>query len=282
MRDETRMSKKDRYGDVLSHLIDGFLKTGNEEELAEYLSSNSNLPGPRGNLELAYSFAEAIEDRTVRDSRKIWELATRLSRISASEAPVNDPKEFLSFCGAISIGAIGSVHKAFSKSAFGLLKKMADDSRWRMREGVAMGIQKLVAKQGQSALKELDGWIGENEWLSMRAVAAGVAEPALLKDGKTARIALELHKKIFDRVLAAKARKSDEFKTLRQALGYSLSVVACATPEAGFEFMRRIIDTKDADILWVVKENLKKNRLTRSFPSEVTEMERRLIQEPRH
>jgi len=35
----------------------------------------------------------------------------------------------------------------------------------------------------------------------MRAVAAGVAEPALLRDEQTARGALELHKKIFARYL---------------------------------------------------------------------------------
>ena len=77
-----------------------------------------------------------------------------------------------------------------------------------------MGIQKLLEKQSQKTLKELEGWIVRDKWLAMRAVAAGVAEPSLLKNKQIAREALELHKKILDQVLTAEERKSMEFKTL--------------------------------------------------------------------
>jgi hypothetical protein len=182
---------------------------------------------------------------------------------------VNDPKEILPFCGAVAIGAIGSTRAEFFRKAFPLLKRLATDSRWRTREGVAMGLQRLIAGKGQSALKELDGWIGKNEWLIMRAVAAGVAEPALLRDEQIAKGALALHEKIFSQILAAEDRKTDEFKTLRQALGYSLSVVICAIPKEGFEYMQQIAASRDLDVLWVIRENLKKNRLVRNFPAEV-------------
>jgi hypothetical protein len=176
------MSKKESYKEILVCLLDEFLKTGNDEELKEYLTSNSNLPGPRGNLELAYAFAEVAEDFSTKNVSKMWELASALTSISANEAPVNDPKEFLPFCGAVAFGAIASTHRGFFRQAFPLLKKLANDPRWRMREGVAMGLQKLIAKQGQDVLAELEGWIVKNEWLPMRAVVAGVAEPALLKE----------------------------------------------------------------------------------------------------
>jgi hypothetical protein len=182
---------------------------------------------------------------------------------------VNDPKEFLPFCGAVTIGAIASTHEEFLRRAFALLKKLANDSRWRMHEGVAMGLQKLIAKRGYEVLEELDGWIVKNEWLTMRAVAAGVAESALLRDRLTATGALVLHEKIFSQILATRKRKSDEFRTLRQALGYSLSVIICATPKEGFEYMQRLTGSHDADVLWIVRENLKKNRLVKNFPSEV-------------
>jgi hypothetical protein len=149
------------------------------------------------------------------------------------------------------------------------LKELANDSRWRTREAVAMGIQKLVEKQSQKTLKVLESWIDKNEWLAMRAVAAGVAEPALLRDEPTAKGALALHRRIFAHILATKERKSDEFKTLRQALGYSLSVVVCAIPKEGFEYIQQLIDSQDTDILWVIKENLKKNRLIKNFPDEL-------------
>ena len=76
-----------------------------------------------------------------------------------------------------------------------MLRKLASDPRWRVREAVAMGIQKLLTKQSQKTLKKLDNWIADNEWLTMRAIAAGVAEPPILEDNKIAHAALELHKK---------------------------------------------------------------------------------------
>jgi len=263
------MSKKEGYREDLVDLFNEFLKTGDEEKIMEFLVSNSNLPGPRGNLELAEAFAEVVEDYSIRNPQKIWELASRLTDVSPNEAPGNNPKEFLPFCGVVAIGAIGSVHAAFYRKAFTFLRKLANDPRWRTREAVAMGIQKLVAKQSKNTLKMVESWIEKNEWLAMRAVAAGVAEPALLRDGQTARGALELHKKIFAQILAISERKSDGFKTLRQALGYSLSVVVCAIPKEGFEYMKQIIGSQDVDILWVMKENLKKNRLIKNFPNEV-------------
>lgn len=139
-----------------------------------------------------------------------------------------------------------------------------------------MGIQKLLAKQSQNTLKELEGWIENNKWLAMRAVAAGVADPALLKDNQTAQRALELHRRIFAKILTTTERKSYEFKTMKKGLGYTLSVVICAIPKEGFEFMRQLTDSQDADILWIIKENLKKNRLIKNFPGEVTSIKKLL------
>ena len=110
----------------------------------------------------------------------------------------------------------------------------------------------------------------------MRAVAAGVAEPALLKDEKTAKSALKLHKQILSKIVGTRERKSIEFKKLKQGLGYSLSVVVRAVPREGFEYMRQLAEQQDSDILWIVKENLKKNRLLNNFPEEVASTKRLL------
>jgi hypothetical protein len=263
------MSKKEGYKKVLADLVNEFLRIGHEEKIREYLISHSNLPGPRGNLELAEAFGDVAEDYSSTHPQEMWKLASMFADTSPSEAPVNDPKEFLPFCGTVAMGAIGSVHATFHRKAFNFFKKLANDPRWRTREAVAMGIQKLVAKQSKNTLKGLESWIENSEWLVMRAVAAGVAEPALLKDEQIARSALELHKGIFAQILATRDRKSSEFRTLRQALGYSLSVVICAIPKEGFEYMKQIIDSQDPDVLWVIKENLKKSRLIKNFPNEV-------------
>jgi len=105
-------------------------------------------------------------------------------------------------------------------------------------------------------------------WLEMRAVAAGVAEPALMKDPKLADAAFKLHRKVLDVVLRSDDRKSAQFKALRQTLGYSLSVVAVARPVESFELMKELVKSGDGDALWIVRENLKKDRLLGGFPKE--------------
>lgn len=268
------MNRKESYKEHLTDLTNEFLKTGNAENLARYLTSNSNLPGPRGNLELAEVFADVVEEHARGESEKLWNLCMKLTQFSPVEAPVNSPEEFLVFCGARGFGVLGSSSALFQK-ALSRLKELASDPRWRTREGVAMAIQSLIRKQPQKTLKELENWIENDNWLVMRAAAAGVAEPALLKNKQMAKSAFELHKKIFAKVVNAQERKP-EIKTLKQGLGYSLSVVVSAIPREGFEFMRQLVDTQDAGILWIVRENLRKNRLIKNFPEEVASIKKLL------
>jgi hypothetical protein len=58
-------------------------------------------------------------------------------------------------------------------------------------------------------------------------------------------------------------RKADAFKTLRQALACCWSVAVVALPDAGKLLMEKWLASSDLDILWIMRENLKKNRLVR-------------------
>ena len=58
-------------------------------------------------------------------------------------------------------------------------------------------------------------------------------------------------------------RRGDDFRVLRQALGYGWSVAAAALPEDGKPFLKKWLACPDKDIRWIMKENLKKNRLAR-------------------
>ena len=263
------MTKTEFNKKALANLVDDFLKTGNERELSQYLISKSNLPGPRGNLELAQAFADLVEVNFSKNPEEIWDLCISAAEISSDDAPVNDPKEFVTFCGAYAIGAIGSVSSSLFDKAVSLLKELGRDSRWRTREAVAMGLQKMIARKPEETLKALDDWIENSDWLAMRAVVAGVAEPFLLKNVYIAEKALAFHTKIFAKIFAAKERKSYEFKAMRKGLGYSFSVVVCSLPREGFKLMCKLASSQDADILWIVKQNLGKNRLIRNFPDEV-------------
>ena len=135
------MGKKENHERDLTGLFEAFFETGDSERLREYLTSNSNLPGRRGNLELAWAFADTVEHYAEMQEQRLWELCATLAAVSADAAPVNDPREFLSFCGVVGAGGLGSISPALFDAAVAVLRTSANDPRWRMREAVAMGLQ---------------------------------------------------------------------------------------------------------------------------------------------
>ena len=263
------MSKKGRHKQDLVGLFDEFVETGDAEKVLRYIISNSNLPSPRANLELAAAFSELVEGYSREGEAKFWELVIKMTAVSADEAPVNAPEEFISFCGAVGVGSIASASPQLFEPALATLRGLAQDARWRMREAVAMGLQRLLARRGRDTLKELERWVASGDSLEMRAVAAAVADPAALRREETALSALQLHRDIMSQVLSTGERKSEAFRILRKALGYTLSVVVTAVAQDGFEYMAQLIGTQDSDVLWIVKQNLKKNRLVKNFPEAV-------------
>ena len=265
------MGKRDVHKQDLAALFDAFEATGDIKELTTYLVSNSNLPGPRGNLELAYAFGDVIGKQAGQGTslESIWTLCKDLTKISAAEAPVGDPREFLPFCGTVGLGSIGAANAEYTETALEILRDLARDPRWRMREAVCIGLQRLIAVQSRQTLAALKTWVAGGDLLEMRAAAAGVAEPALLVDRATATVALELHRGILDRVLKTDDRRSDAFRTLRKGLGYTLSVVVCAVPQEGFAYLGQLAGIDDRDVHWILSQNLKKNRLAKNYPVQV-------------
>jgi hypothetical protein len=272
------MSKKEAYKRELAPLLAALRESDESEALSNYLLAHSNLPGPRGNLELAAAFAALAAEQVLEAPEPVWRCCVKLSGVSPAEAPVNDPREFLVFCGTQAIGAIGSVSSQYYHEAITRLHAAASDPRWRIREAVAMGLQHLLARERDRTLAELAAWVQPGLWLAMRAVAAGVAEPALLRDAQTARAALTLHVKIIDQLQTAGARErtSLAFKSLKQGLGYSLSVVVAALPPEGFAYLHQLAGSPDRGVQWILKENLKKARLTRNFTEEVAALQARM------
>ena len=257
---------------MLKKLIDEFLKTGADEKLFEYLTSNSNLPGPRGNLELAASFANTLNEYRGAAVDKLWEFCLKMTAISAEEAPVNTPDEFIPFCGTVGIGSIAAAHAGYFSDALSRLRELANDPRWRMREAVAMGLQRLITANAAAVLSDLKKWVAGSKLLELRAVAAAVAEPALLKDSEVAKVAFHLNQQIIEKLIEADDRKSENFRVLRKALGYTLSVVIVPLPEEGFKYLSQLVKMNDPNVNWVIKENLKKNRLIKNYPDKVASL----------
>jgi hypothetical protein len=60
-----------------------------------------------------------------------------------------------------------------------------------------------------------------------------------------------------------KDRRSQDFTALRKGMGYCWSVAVVALPQEGKALMEKWLKSADKDIRWIMKENLKKNRLVR-------------------
>lgn len=270
------MSKISQHRTDLEDIMVNNLDVAGYERLRRYLLSHSNLPGPRGNLELAHVFGNIIGDYADVHEHAYWKLCQDYLSITAEEAPVNSPEEFLPFCGAIGIGAMGTVLPNRSREALTLLKKAASDSRWRLREGVAMGLQSMLSASPTNCLEKIRDWVTGGDLLEMRAAVAAVAEPLLLHDSAFNIAALELHRQIIAQFPQIKQRKSETFRVLRKGLGYTLSVVVSAQPEEGFAYMESLAESRDTDILWIVRENLKKKRLSSHYPERVEHVKHRL------
>jgi hypothetical protein len=249
-----------------------------------YLLAHSNLPGPRGNLELAAVVADAGGEAQFR----------RWSSLGPDVAPENTPGCFLAFCGVVGLGAImarrgeapRSVPVGFpgepagtgiltsdatpsvtedacrNASPLPVLRTLASDPRWRIREGVAMALQRWGDADMAGLLAAMTDWAGGNP-LEQRAAAAALCEPRLLKQPEHAAAVLRILDEITASLALVTDRRSDAFKTLRQGLGYCWSVAVAALPGAGKPLMEKWLVSADPDLRWIMAENLNKNRLIR-------------------
>lgn len=214
-----------------------------------FLLQESGLPGPRGNLELAQVVADLGSP----------ELFERYLTYDAEQAPTNSPYEFLAFCGAVGLGRLAAEGQHNRLAA---LRRLASDRRWRMREGVAMALQRLGEVNMDLLVQEMAGW-SSGTLLEQRAAAAALCEPKLLGQAQHARAVLELLDRITESLKQVKDRKSEDFVTLRKGLGYCWSVAAAALPTEGKTRLEKWLVEPDKDVHWIMKENLSKNRLVR-------------------
>jgi hypothetical protein len=229
------MTKVDEYRQELKNLDDWI----------PFLRKESGLPGSRGNLELAHAAAQEGD-------RKQFE------GLLSFQAEENTPDVFLVFCTVLGLGKLA----AHEPDLFGKLCEFASDRRWRVREAVAAGLQLTGDQDMELLLQGMQTW-SKGNWHEKRAAAAALAEPRLLKEPKHIKRVLNLLDEITASIQKANGSKEESFKVLRQAMGYCWSVVVAALPEAGKPMMEKWLHSKDKDIQWIMRENLKKNRLLR-------------------
>ncbi|HEU0075178.1 MAG TPA: HEAT repeat domain-containing protein [Dehalococcoidia bacterium] len=214
-----------------------------------YLRANSNLPGPRGNLELAAAVAE--------EAPAEWLVAH--GYCDAEDAAEGTPECFVACCA---IQGLGRLAGQGDIRAVAIIKRQASDARWRIRESVAMALQR-IGDANMGCLFDVASDLAAGGPLEQRAAAAGLAEPRLLKDPADAPRVIAVLDSITRSIAENPERKTDAFHALRQGMGYCWSVVIAAYPDAARPTFERWLVSNDTDVRWMLKENLKKKRLER-------------------
>lgn len=233
------MGKVEEYRQALRELADW----------EPFLLEQSGLPGPRGNLELAAAVAEEADEASLR----------RWAEFGPSEAPFGSAEEFLPVCGVIGLGRLLAEGDALVLME---LRPLAADPRWRIREAVAIALQRLGDADFAPLLEEMRRW-ARGTALERRAAVAALCEPRLLGEAERVRAVLALLDHVTAELPELGDRRSDEFRSLRKTLGYAWSVAVVALPEAGKPLFERLLVSADPDVRWVVRENLRKKRLAR-------------------
>lgn len=233
------MRKVEEYREALRGLADW----------EPFLLEHSGLPGPRANLELIDAVADEADAAQLR----------RWATLSPDEAPAGGSEEFLAACGVVGLGRLVASGETHELTA---LRRLAGDPRWRVREAVAIALQRWGDADFPGLLEEMRSW-ARGSALERRAAVAALCEPRLLSSRERAREVLDLLGQVTAQLPGLSHRTSAEVRTLRKTLGYGWSVAIVASPEDGKERFEALLASDDPDIRWLVRENLRKKRLER-------------------
>jgi hypothetical protein len=218
-------------------------------EWEPFLLEHSGLPGPRGNLELAAAVADEADETTLR----------RWAGLGPADAPFGSAEEFLAVCGVVGLGRLLA---AGDRSALANLRRLAGDPRWRIREAVAIALQRFGDADFPALLGEMRHWAGGTP-LERRAAIATLCEPRLLAEPSRVRAVLVLLDPVTAELPGLADHRDDEFRTLRKTLGYAWSVAIAALPAEGRVLFERLLASDDPEVRWIARENLRKKRLER-------------------
>lgn len=246
-------------------ILTAYLAGQPDDSLQAYMMEQSNLPGVRANLELVAAFAELIGTTVTQPGARVDRVEALLdswAQLPLERAPVNHPREILPAAAAEAYGAVAAARPDWWDDELSKLHRLTSDPRWRTRDMVVKGLQRMCDADWSRTCAALVGWAGDAPFAARAAVAA-VAESRLLEDKARAEDALAVQANAVSTFMgiAPERRRDEDVRALRQALGYTLSVVTAASPETGFHLMEELAALPDPDIVWIVRENMKKKRL---------------------
>ena len=253
-----------KVNNTLNSLVERAL-TGNARPLEFYLRDNSHLPGPRANMELASDVGTILAASVPKYPENVRKLLDTFTNGDRKSIVSNTPDEFVMLCGIIGSGMCAAVYTPWREENFEMLEHYACSGHWRVRESVALAYQYLLSTMPFDTIGRLKKLAETGNHLQQRAAIAAIAEPPLLRQEQLVEVALEMQRTVLERLrlVPAHERKVEEVRVLRKTLGYTISVVTVAMPEQGFALMRECVSWNDADVVWILKENMKKKRLAK-------------------
>ena len=238
---------------------------GRRAELAEallaapdpdaYLVAHSGLPGPRANLELIDAAGDVLSRAD----------ALRLAALSPEAAPAQTAREFLPCCG---LAAVGRLVAAGDRSLVPVLRAAASDPRWRVREAVAIGLQRWGDADVLAMAAEVASWV-DGKAFEARAAVAAICEPRLLRTVPAVEAAVRVLDGATRVLVAIAAPRGEPGRVLGLALGYGWSVAVAASPPAALPAFERWAASDDADVRRLVRLNLSKARFAKAAPEAV-------------
>ncbi len=214
-----------------------------------YILAHSGLPGPRGNLELLAAAASWVEPS----------LGFELAALPLEQAPGNAPEVLLVMSGVVVLARLAL---AGDERPWDVWARLAADPRWRVREAVAMALQHVGDGDWPLLAERVRPWWHASPW-QQRALVAGLCEPRLLTEPERVVYTFDALEAATVDLARQPDRRDEGVRVLRQALGYAWSVAMVAQPEEGWRRLEAWARSPDADVRWVVRENLGKARLTR-------------------
>lgn len=96
-----------------------------------------------------------------------------------------------------------------------------------------------------------------------RCVIASICEPKVLSNDKAINLAFEALTSSTEYFNNVEGKLSEQEMVLRKALGYAWSVAIVSDPVNGQRLFSKYLTSKDKHIQWIMKNNLKKNRLVK-------------------
>ncbi|MCK2037869.1 HEAT repeat domain-containing protein [Microbacterium sp. SSW1-49] len=222
-----------------SQVLQSELRELDPQRWPEFLTARSGLPGPRANLTLV-------------------DAAARIADPPAIEALLVDGAEYPMMCAAAAIA-----RRAAEPASAAQARTLATDERWRVREGVVIGLQLLGDESPDALIATVRAWADDPDLYVERAATAAICEPRLLRSAAAAAAALDICRRTTRHLTALPRERRSEpaARNLRQALGYCWSIAIAADPEPGLAAFREL-SSEDPDVAWIVKENLRKKRLS--------------------